>query len=452
MAWMIDLSGQKTWARDAIDALRATGLKVESTAETMPKTVVGIILAAEFSVGLHDALAAVDPCRHRAVVIGPPDGALDPWPVLAAGAAECVAWHGQGAAISAWAHRADEVERLLDSKEIRGRLKGASPVLRAALRDLVVAARYGHAPILILGETGTGKELAAGVAHAVSSQRGGLVVVDSTTIIPTLLGSELFGHERGAFTGAVSVRTGACSAADQGSLFLDEVGELPLELQPGLLRVIQEGAYKRVGGDRWLHSSFRLICATNRDLRDEVANGAFRADLYYRIAAATVTMPPLRDRLEDVLGLFAGFCQEASGAHDEPVLDRAVEELLLHREYPGNLRDLRQLAARVAARHVGAGPITPGDFPAQDRPVTLHASVAGTDATRGPDVREGFRSAMTLAVERGMGLRDIKEWAGDAAVEVALEQCGGNLAAAAARLEVTERALQLRHNRRTASP
>ncbi|MEX5270880.1 sigma 54-interacting transcriptional regulator [Kocuria sabuli] len=452
MAWLIDLSGRKTWAREAIDALRAAGLNVESTAESMSKTVVGIILAAEFSVGLQDALAAVDPCRQRAVVIGPPDGTLDPWPVLAAGAAECVAWHGHGAAISAWAHRADDVEGILDSKEVRGRLKGASRALRVALRDLVVAARYGNAPILILGETGTGKELAAGVAHAVSNQRGGLVVVDSTTIVPALMGSELFGHERGAFTGAVSVRTGACSAADQGSLFLDEVGELPLELQPGLLRVIQEGAYKRVGGDRWLHSSFRLICATNRDLRDEVASGSFRADLYYRIAAATVTMPPLRDRLEDVLGLFAGFCREASGACDEPVLDRAVEELLLHREYPGNLRDLRQLAARVAARHVGAGPITPGDFPAQDRPVALHAPLGGVDATSSSDVRQGLRSAMTLVVERGMGLHDIKEWAGDAAVEVALEQCGGNLAAAAAMLEVTERALQLRQNRRTASP
>ena len=120
-----------------------------------------------------------------------------------------------------------DVEAILDSVEVRENLTGQSPALRSALRDLIVAARFGQSPILIQGETGTGKELAARVAHTVSHQRGNLVVVDCTTIVPTLMGSELFGHERGAFTGAVSVRTGACSGADQGSLFLDEVGELP---------------------------------------------------------------------------------------------------------------------------------------------------------------------------------------------------------------------------------
>ena len=188
----------------------------------------------------------------------------------------------------------------------------------------MVAARYGRAPILILGETGTGKELAARVAHGLGSQHdGNLVVVDGTTIVPTLLGSELFGHERGAFTGAVSVRTGACSAADQGSLFLDEVGELPLELQPELLRVVQEGTYKRVGGDRWLHSTFRLICATNRDLKRDVEGGRFRADLYHRIAAATVTMPPLRDRRR---GCAAAFSRIFVGRR--AVRRRAVERSL----------------------------------------------------------------------------------------------------------------------------
>ncbi|WP_197060657.1 sigma 54-interacting transcriptional regulator [Arthrobacter sp. L77] len=320
---------------------------------------------------------------------------------------------------------------------------GTSKALTTALRDLIIAAHYGRAPVLILGETGTGKELAAKVAHAVSRQRGGLVVVDCTTIVPTLLGSELFGHERGAFTGAVSVRTGACSAADQGSLFLDEIGELPLDLQPELLRVIQEGAYKRVGGDRWLHSSFRLICATNRDLAGDVAGGGFRADLYHRIAATTVTMPPLRDRLEDVLGLFAGFCREASGASEAPDVDPSVQEALLHRDYPGNLRDLRQLASRVVARHVGPGAISPGDLPVQDRPVASPGGPAASPSEE-PVLGDTFLTAAHCAVDQGWTLNNIEEEAKEAALQVALARCEGDKNAAARMLGVNVRTVQQR--------
>jgi transcriptional regulator with GAF, ATPase, and Fis domain len=326
---------------------------------------------------------------------------------------------------------------------------------------LVVAARFGQTPILIQGETGTGKELAARVAHAVSSQRGNLVVVDCTTIVPTLMGSELFGHERGAFTGAVSVRTGACSGADQGSLFLDEVGELPLELQPELLRVVQEGTYKRVGGDRWLHSKFRLICATNRDLAREVSAGSFRTDLYHRIAASVVTMPPLRDRLEDILCLFARFCREATGARTDPEVDPAVQDVLLRRSYPGNLRDLRQLAFRIAARHVGPGAITPGDLPREDRPraghPTGHPFDGGPAADQDRNTYDGgpagaadpLATAVAWAVDAGLGLREIKERAAEAAVAVAVERSGGNVHSAATMLGLTDRAVQQRQARRT---
>lgn len=461
MAWLISLGvRQNLWARDALEALLSQGLDLQEMSAPVSGPVVGIILTQGYSDELRAALAAVDHGRQRVVVIGPPGGSLDPWPVLASGASECVAWPlnrevaaEAAAAISAWAQRVQEVEKILDSDDVGNQLVGRSQALRSALRDLVVAARYGRAPILILGETGTGKELAARVAHELGSQRGGnLVVVDCTTIVPALLGSELFGHERGAFTGAVSVRTGACSAADQGSLFLDEVGELPLDLQSELLRVVQEGTYKRVGGDRWLHSRFRLICATNRDLKSDVADGRFRADLYHRIAAATVTMPPLRDRPEDVLDLFKHFCLDAGRAPKGQDLDPAVEKVLRDREYPGNLRDLRQLAARVTARHVGSGVITPGDLPVEDRPKALGhpATVEGRESA----VEDGdpFRVAAVWALEHGLGLGDIKEGAGNMAVEVALERCGGKVSQAAAMLGVSDRAVQQRLVRKLAGP
>lgn len=455
MPWLMDLSGRQAWAAEAMTALRGS-IALQTVDAPAPGPATGIIFAAEDSEDLAAALAAAEYNRNRVMVIGPPDGKLKPWPVLDAGAADCVAWHGQAAAVGAWVQRIEEVEQVLDSVQIREKLTGQSPALRSALRELVVAARFGHAPILIQGETGTGKELAARVAHTVSNQAGHLVIVDCTTIVPTLMGSELFGHERGAFTGAVSIRTGACSGADQGSLFLDEVGELPLELQPELLRVVQEGTYKRVGGDRWLHSKFRLICATNRDLAAEVAGGGFRADLYHRIAASVITMPPLRERLEDILCLFARFCREATGARADPEVEPAVQDVLLRRGYPGNLRDLRQLAFRIAARHVGPGAITPGDLPREDRPqagqpTSVRVQFQGT-YDGGPAGAAGLlATAVALAVDAGLGLREIKERAAEAAVDAAVERSGGNVHSAAAMLGLTDRAVQQRQARKTAA-
>src|SRR5690606_31880967 len=134
-----------------------------------------------------------------------------------------------------------------------------------------------------------------------------LVILDCSTIVPELAGSEFFGHERGAFTGALITREGAFALADGGTLFLDEIGELPLHLQVQLLRVIQEGTYKKVGSNTWKSTRFRLICATNRDLSEEVKKGRFRADLFYRIASWTFHLPPLRERKEDILPLALHF-------------------------------------------------------------------------------------------------------------------------------------------------
>lgn len=171
---------------------------------------------------------------------------------------------------------------------------GASPAWRRLLRGVVEVAHFTQAPVLLVGESGTGKELVGRLVHDLneSAERGALAVVDCTTIVPELAGSELFGHERGAFTGAHAGRDGAFATAQGGTLFLDEVGDLPLSLQAQLLRVAQEGTYKRVGSDTWRHSRFRLVSATHRDLPARIEAGQFRQDLYFRIAGWVFRVPP----------------------------------------------------------------------------------------------------------------------------------------------------------------
>src|SRR5262249_20244908 len=154
---------------------------------------------------------------------------------------------------------------------------------------------------------------------------------------------ELFGHERGAFTGAVNPREGAFALADGATLFLDEVGELPLRLQAQLLRAIQEKTYKRVGGNVWQTTDFRLVCATNRDLTDAVERGEFRGDLYSRIGGWVFRTPPLRERPEDILPLSTHFLSTFLPEETLPELDEPVREYFLRRPYPGNVRELRQL-------------------------------------------------------------------------------------------------------------
>jgi transcriptional regulator with GAF, ATPase, and Fis domain len=263
-------------------------------------------------------------------------------------------------------------------------------------------------------------------------------------VVPTLSGSEFFGHERGAFTGAVSARDGAFARAHGGTLFLDEIGDLPLPLQAELLRVIQEGMYKRVGSDTWRDTKFRLVCATNRSLPEAVQRGQFRSDLYYRIAASSCELPPLRQRRDDILPLAGHFLAELIPSLDRPMFDPAVREFIAGRDYPGNVRELRLLMARVAARHVGAGPITVGSLPDAERP---DADTAALGWWQGP-----FEEAIGHAVSMGVGLREIGKVAQHIAVGVALAAERGNLRRAARLLGVTERALQMRRSAGTVSP
>ena len=341
------------------------------------------------------------------------------------------------ARVDRWA----QVDALVESNVVRRVVRGEARAWRAALREVVEIARFTSSSILITGETGTGKEAVAQLVHELDTRDdiGDLVLIDCTTVVPSLSGSEFFGHEKGAFTGAVSPRTGAFERADGGTLFLDEVGELTMTLQAELLRVIQEGLYKPVGGNDWRTTSFRLIAATNRDLWAAQLDGRFRSDLYFRLAGATVHLPPLRARTDDVIPLFTYFFAQSRGDLQEPDVDPAVASFLRTREYPGNVRDLQQLAVRIATRHVGNGPITPGDIPPEERPCgkgRTHTAADGreervpTSDDQMPSVMAHLENAVREALANGIGLKELKVAVPELATQIALSEAGGPTAAA----------------------
>ena len=425
------------------------GVRIEASVRAPGQP--GIVVAATCDDALFDTLRSGS--RHGpvlALAFGPaPWDSTTKWRALDAGAADLLHWlalpaDAQDVAcrIQRWA----EIQSLMSCDQVRSAVAGQSEAWRLFLRSVVEAARYTQASVLVRGETGTGKEQAARLVHALDarSPRGEFVVVDCTTLSPELAGSELFGHERGAFTGAVGARDGAFALADGGTLFLDEIGELSPALQAQLLRVVQEHQYKRVGSNSWQTSDFRLVCATHRDLESAVAAGTFRADLYHRIAGWVCIAPPLRERRDDVLPLAAFFLKQLGACGDALLSDDAVREYLLARDYPGNARDLRQVVTRLWMRHSGLGPITVGDIPDQERPRGLAALGAWPDA--------GFEGAMRQAIEMGIGLKEIGQRTSDLAVRMALDREDGNLQRAAARLGVTDRALQIRQASRRAAP
>lgn len=207
-------------------------------------------------------------------------------------------------------------------------------------------------------------------------------------------------------------------------------------MQAQLLRVVQERQYKRLGSNTWQRSDFRLICATHRDLDAAVANGSFHANLFYRIAAWRCTAPPLRERMEDILPLARFILAQLEPRAAPLEMDPAVKEYLLTREYPGNVRDLCQTVARLWQRHSGHGPLTVGDVPEDERPAAV------VWRPHWPD--RNFEAAVRHAVELNIGLKEIGQTATELATQAALDQEGGNLQRAAARLGVTDRALQIR--------
>ena len=246
-----------------------------------------------------------------------------------------------------------EDEKVYLEEEIRSEYRfdeivGSGPALRGVLQQIQTAAPTDSS-ILIQGETGTGKELVARAIHRLSSRANATFVKLNCAAIPAgLIESELLGHEKGAFTGAVGQRIGRFELAHRGTLFLDEIGELPLEMQPKLLRVLQDGQFERLGGTRTIQSDFRLVAATNRDLRTMVAEQQFRADLFYRVNVFPITLPALRERREDIPTLVRYFVQEFATRMRKNIDAIPVEvmETLVNYSWPGNIRELRNIIER----------------------------------------------------------------------------------------------------------
>jgi len=244
-------------------------------------------------------------------------------------------------------------EKLYLEEEIRGgmdfdQIVGNSPALKQVLR-LVETVAPSDSTVLLLGETGTGKELVARAIHEHSRRKERIFVKVNCAAIPTgLLESELFGHEKGAFTGAISQKIGRLELADRGTLFLDEVGDIPLEIQPKLLRALQEQEFERLGSTRTLKVNVRLIAATNRDLEEMVANREFRSDLYYRLNVFPIRIPPLRERREDIPLLAGYFVQKFAKQMPKNIerIPKAVMNALTAWEWPGNIRELENFVER----------------------------------------------------------------------------------------------------------
>jgi nitrogen regulation protein NR(I) len=319
-------------------------------------------------------------------------------------------------------------------------LVGASPSMHA-VHEMVARVADSPSTVLITGESGTGKELIAKALHRGSSRRDKpLIKVNCAAIPRDLVESELFGYERGAFTGAVGAKPGRFELADTGTLFLDEIGEVPVEMQVKLLRALQESEFERVGGIKTLRVDVRLVAATNRDLKQAIAEGRFREDLYYRLAVVPIALPPLRERREDIPLLVKHFIEKYDqrlGKHVEGIEDEALS-LLMSYSWPGNIRELENLMERsvlfadTALIQASAlpdglrerGPHTP---PA---PVSAVGPLAPLTAPSGASMKEIVRQAQA-ELEKELIAR-------------ALEETSGNVTRAAKRLQISRKSLQVK--------
>ncbi|TPV96967.1 MAG: PAS domain S-box protein [Myxococcales bacterium FL481] len=295
-----------------------------------------------------------------------------------------------------------------------GEIVGDSPALRATMEQVDAVART-DATVLITGESGVGKELIARALHERSPRADhALVKVNCATVPKELFESEFFGHVKGAFTGAAKTREGRFQLAHEGTIFLDEVGEIPLELQSKLLRVLQEQEFERVGDDRTRRVDVRVVAATNRDLAEEVAQGRFRQDLYYRLNVFPVSVPPLRERSADIPALARHLLQRASTRLKvpAPALEPVHVERLCAYDWPGNIRELQNVMERAAILSRGGALRLDGALPT---PPTAEATSAPSASQLDGD-----------------------------AIEAALADAGGNVSRAAQRLGVTRQSLYRR--------
>ncbi|HYN44001.1 MAG TPA: sigma 54-interacting transcriptional regulator [Thermoanaerobaculia bacterium] len=288
-------------------------------------------------------------------------------------------------------------------------LRGDSPAI-GRVRALLARAAASEASVLLAGESGTGKELAARALHARSARRDGpFVAVNAAALVDTLVESELFGHERGSFTGAVARRRGRLETAHRGTLFLDEVGEMAASTQAKLLRVLETRSFERVGGTESVKVDVRVIAATNRDLPTEVREKRFREDLYYRLAVVTITLPPLRERREDIPGLASFFLSRHAqrvGRRLEGFSPAALSRLVTY-DWPGNVRELSNAVERAAV--LSAGPLV--------RPEDLPEALVEGPASRSDEALPPYHEAVNRAKHQ--------------VVSAALAQSRGNVTEAA---------------------
>jgi DNA-binding NtrC family response regulator len=294
----------------------------------------------------------------------------------------------------------EQSERSFDFDALVG---GAPAMMR--LKEAIVRVGPSDASVLVEGETGTGKELVARAIHHHSRRGDGpLVAVDCASISESLMESELFGHLKGSFTGAQSDKVGLVRSADHGTVFLDEIGELPAQMQSKLLRVIQEREVRPVGGERVHRVDIRVIAATNRRLPDQVAKSLFREDLYYRLAVVTLEVPPLRSRREDIPSLAQCFLERFrspdSGVRE---INSAALACLASHSWPGNVRELRNVIERAVA--LGSGPeLLPEDLPEAVRCPAPSAQDAGK-AAEGDSMDAYERAAIVNALKKTGGSR-----------------------------------------------
>jgi len=285
---------------------------------------------------------------------------------------------------------------------------GASSKIQDVLR-MISRLKDTHTPVLIAGESGTGKELVARAIHFRGSfAKRPFVAVDCGSLVPTLIESELFGYEKGAFTGAVKSRTGLFQSANGGTIFLDEIGELPLEMQAKLLRVLQEKEVRPVGSNQKVKVDVRVIAATNRDLETEYRNGSFRKDLYCRLNVVTVHLPALRERRSDIPMLAHWFLERYAHGSEIQVTTAAMKSLLQY-DWPGNVRELENCIERAVA----LGDQRTIDF--NDLPPSITTAVTGTEL--GDDIPTSRLTSTDLEdIERATIQRVFEQVKGDKAL------------------------------------
>jgi formate hydrogenlyase transcriptional activator len=310
--------------------------------------------------------------------------------------------------------------------EVYPRITGKSVPLRRAL-DMVRLVAPTDATVLINGETGTGKELIAEAIHKCSDRSNGPFVKVNCAAIPAgLLESELFGHERGAYTGAVARGIGRFERAHRGTLFLDEIGDLPLELQPKILRVLQERQFERLGGAAMIHADVRVICATHRNLIEMIHERQFRADLFYRLSVFPIELPPLRERPEDIRLLAQHFAVDCARRMRKPITAIAEQfmEALVHHSWPGNVRELQNFIERSVILSKGpvlnasqsdltcvqkiSAPVTLEDAERSHILQALKQTEGVVGGPKGAAARLGLRRTTLISKLRRLGIRPIR--------------------------------------------